>query len=250
MHPLRSSLKRNAAFTLAEVLITLGIIGVVAAITLPSLIADFQDKQLIAQFKKTYSIISNSVLLAQQDLGTIGDNTRLFDVNKTSEEVAINFSRYFNGASVCKSASDKGCGTYSYKVKFATPYTAGTGENQMYTLNYPLLLLADGAVLQIRQFSDCHRVEYGYETEENGDYKLDADGNKIPVEIQRTTCAIIDFDVNGPRMPNQYGRDVYEIAVEEDKIKPTDWNQAGAASLRNILSGKDELYYEAHSVKK
>ena len=46
------------AFTLAEVLITLGIIGVVAAMTLPSLINNIQSKQLEAGLKKQYSIIS------------------------------------------------------------------------------------------------------------------------------------------------------------------------------------------------
>ena len=39
-------MKKNSAFTLAEVLITLGIIGIVAAMTLPSLIAKYQDKVL------------------------------------------------------------------------------------------------------------------------------------------------------------------------------------------------------------
>ena len=43
------------AFTLAEVLITLGIIGVVAAITLPSVLTNIQNKDLQAQFKKSYS---------------------------------------------------------------------------------------------------------------------------------------------------------------------------------------------------
>ena len=49
---------RRVAFTLAEVLITLGIIGVVAAMTIPSIVAKFQYKALESQFKKTVSIIS------------------------------------------------------------------------------------------------------------------------------------------------------------------------------------------------
>ncbi len=47
-----SLLSRLAAFTLAEVLITLGIIGVVAAMTIPSLIQNYQEKVLANQFKK------------------------------------------------------------------------------------------------------------------------------------------------------------------------------------------------------
>lgn len=44
---------RKIAFTLAEVLITLGIIGVVAAMTLPSLITNYQEKQRVSQLKKS-----------------------------------------------------------------------------------------------------------------------------------------------------------------------------------------------------
>ena len=42
------------AFTLAEVLITLGIIGIVAAMTLPTLIGKYQKKQTVTQLKKAY----------------------------------------------------------------------------------------------------------------------------------------------------------------------------------------------------
>ncbi len=48
---------KKFAFTLAEVLITLGIIGIVAAMTLPSLIIRNQNKALEAGLKKNYSII-------------------------------------------------------------------------------------------------------------------------------------------------------------------------------------------------
>ena len=42
---------RKSAFTLAEVLITLGIIGVVAALTIPSIVADYRNKQTATQLK-------------------------------------------------------------------------------------------------------------------------------------------------------------------------------------------------------
>ncbi len=52
------SLKRKAAFTLAEVLITLGIIGVVAAMTLPTLIANYQKSVALNKLKQTYAQIT------------------------------------------------------------------------------------------------------------------------------------------------------------------------------------------------
>ncbi len=44
------------AFTLAEVLITLGVIGVVAAMTMPSLVANYQKKVWVNQLKKLYQL--------------------------------------------------------------------------------------------------------------------------------------------------------------------------------------------------
>ncbi len=49
--------KRSSAFTLAEVLITLGIIGVVAALTIPSLITNYKAHRLRSQFLKSYSVV-------------------------------------------------------------------------------------------------------------------------------------------------------------------------------------------------
>ena len=53
--------KFKPAFTLAEVLITLAIIGIVAALTIPTLIKDFQAKQYEVKFKQAYSLITNAV---------------------------------------------------------------------------------------------------------------------------------------------------------------------------------------------
>ena len=63
LHP---SLKRNAAFTLAEVLITLGIIGVVAALTIPVLIAKYNFKVYETAFKKQYSVFQNAINYASE----------------------------------------------------------------------------------------------------------------------------------------------------------------------------------------
>ena len=52
---------KKAAFTLAEVLITLGIIGVVAAMTIPTLIANVKGAQNRVQFKKTLSTLNQAV---------------------------------------------------------------------------------------------------------------------------------------------------------------------------------------------
>lgn len=57
------------AFTLAEVLITLGIIGIVASMTLPALVGKYQKVQTISKLKETYSIISQATKRAEADYG-------------------------------------------------------------------------------------------------------------------------------------------------------------------------------------
>ncbi len=60
---------RRAAFTLAEVLITLGIIGVVAALTIPSLITKYQKWATVNKLKATYTILCNAFEMAKNDYG-------------------------------------------------------------------------------------------------------------------------------------------------------------------------------------
>ncbi len=63
-------------FTLAEVLITLGIIGVVAAMTLPVLIDKHHKKVFVTQLKKGVNVIENSVrrFMLDESLETLSDN--------------------------------------------------------------------------------------------------------------------------------------------------------------------------------
>ncbi|PWL80398.1 hypothetical protein DBY21_01910 [Candidatus Gastranaerophilales bacterium] len=54
-------------FTLAEVLITLGIIGIVAAMTLPSVIGKYQKKVTVERLKKVYTSLSQALIYSVKD---------------------------------------------------------------------------------------------------------------------------------------------------------------------------------------
>lgn len=56
-------------FTLAEVLITLGIIGVVAALTVPTLVQSYKERTTVAKLKEAFSIISQAQKLAIAENG-------------------------------------------------------------------------------------------------------------------------------------------------------------------------------------
>lgn len=78
-----SAYKLKCAFTLAEVLITLGIIGIVAAMTMPALIANHRKKVFTTKVKYTYNIVSNALLSSVAENGA--PNTWDFGSKKNSE---------------------------------------------------------------------------------------------------------------------------------------------------------------------
>ena len=59
----------NKAFTLAEILITLGIIGIVAAMTLPAIIQKNNERATVARVKKIYSVMNQAILRSELDNG-------------------------------------------------------------------------------------------------------------------------------------------------------------------------------------
>ncbi len=74
---------KRFAFTLAEVLITLGIIGVVAAMTLPVLIENHQKKVIASKLAKFYSIMSQATYSWAEDEGISQGATYIFPENAT-----------------------------------------------------------------------------------------------------------------------------------------------------------------------
>ena len=82
-HVAHSDNSRKVAFTLAEVLITLGIIGVVAAITMPTLVNNYKTKQLEVRFKVADSIIQQAVKRTLSELGC----DEISDIDVSSVEI-------------------------------------------------------------------------------------------------------------------------------------------------------------------
>ena len=107
--------KKKAAFTLAEVLITLGIIGIVAAMTLPTVLSNVQDKVLESEAKKAANIVANGykLMMAQDEIFNIKDmpmwqcedsecaskvHREVFNIANDSESVLENLKniKYYN----------------------------------------------------------------------------------------------------------------------------------------------------------
>ncbi len=88
MHVEMSIRQCKAAFTLAEVLITLAIIGIVAAMTIPTLISKYQDNQFKTAYKKAYSDL-NQVLMSSLAYNEMPNRTKNFDVDATKAEFEL-----------------------------------------------------------------------------------------------------------------------------------------------------------------
>ena len=104
-------LKRmKSGFTLAEVLITLGIIGVVAAMTIPNLMTHLRNKKLESQFKKTYAElnIAARTFYSQEESSVHDADVILYGGttnNIRSTEVLKNFMKYYKSYSIPNGAN-------------------------------------------------------------------------------------------------------------------------------------------------
>lgn len=99
--------KAKFGFTLAEVLITLGIIGVVAAITIPNLIANQQKKAIVSQLMEAQSILNQAVKSYAADTDEEGSSE--FDTTLSPQEFGEKyFKPYLKIARICTRIED-GC---------------------------------------------------------------------------------------------------------------------------------------------
>ena len=172
------------AFTLAEVLITLGVIGIVAALTMPALIANYQKQQTITHLKKMYSVINNSAKLMEVDDNVPPHGGGMDCSSQTSEDFLNRYIKpYFNIVKTCNSASE--CG-YPADYNWISP--DGTVKSySMYSYTNPArwagATLNDGTLINI-----LHRDNTG------------------------TGCYALYFvDLNGPKAPNVMGKDIFVI---------------------------------------
>ena len=185
----------KSAFTLAEVLITLVIIGVIAALTVPTLIQNTQKQEYVSALKKAYSTLSQAAQMIIAEEGNPKCNDGGWAC--TLDDVYNKFKKYLNSTKDCGAA--KGCfrqhGEKGYKFLKGNGYTVQWNDAD-WNRNF---ILADGA--QVMVFSvdrNCGKEWYG----------------------SRETCALTAVDINGEKSPNRYGRDVFYFALKENGLYP------------------------------
>ena len=216
-----NSLKRPA-FTLAEVLITLGIIGVVAAMTMPSLIQNYQRHVWLTQLKKSYSVLTNGfkAMLAEDDVDFLYD-TSLFNsikpINEYGRYCSLNnhdtltrsdckdffekFKQYFPNSVYVKIVN-----TYENKnKKEEISFHYYNMDGGMYRADTYYLQFPDG-VMMVGTFN-----KYPSATTEGELSSIRAKNGKL-----LSIAGDIRIDVNGKKPPNAYGKDIYLFVLSSD----------------------------------
>ena len=171
------------AFTMSEVLITLGIIGIVAAMTLPSLIGNYQKKQTVAQLKKFYSVMSQAINRAEIDYGDV----KYWDFGKNNETIKF-FNLYLRPyLNIMKTYE---VGEFPSDITY---YCISGGSCTSYgdVDGNPKFVLSDGTMII------------------STDFFVDATGKVPGINVL--------VDINGFKGPNRYGRDVFAFSIQHEK---------------------------------
>ncbi len=208
----------KAAFTLAEVLITLGIIGVVAAITIPNLIAAHQKKAAVTGIIAAQSILNQAVKMYAQDTDEEGSNE--FDTTLSTKDFAEKyFKPYLKVAQVCTKMSD-GC----WKTANFYGYYDLSGKKQTETVPYSLVL-NNGMILGFNKIDGTNLISilvdingrggrnvlgkdifvfYTYNNANLCDYGFEKWKN-----VKKTNLISILVDINGRGGRNVLGKDIF-----------------------------------------
>lgn len=171
-------------FTLAEVLITLAIIGIVSALTIPTLINNYRKKQYVVGLQKAISVLNNGIRLMMVDEG----------VNELKH---TNFYKCSGGVAV--SDTQRKCmNEYLAKYIKITDYAKSSGDKNIYYDTFPTSI-------------------YGKNESANyflgmlAFYVFRTSNSMVIWPLPNSAIAGAVVDVNGKMAPNQFGRDIFVL---------------------------------------
>ncbi len=186
---------KQKAFTLAEVLITLGIIGVVAAMTMPVLNQKLEDQRNLSTLKKAYSVLQQATNLAISE----NDNPINWGMVDNSVESVTNvynmYKPHFNMMRECQ--NKPGC--WAYPTKYLSGGTYWSAHNTSwyqyaFTLTDGISVLID--IYPVSELRNSFGINIDYD------------------------CAVFFVDVNSDKLPNTIGRDIFAFVVTQRGMQP------------------------------
>ncbi len=199
-----STFRKALAFTLAEILIVMGIIGVVSALTIPNLNSSTADKEKVAKVKKIYQNLEEA---QERAVATYGPMKTWF-VSDTSKKVATNkyADRIMEFMKVSKDCKQSVSGCFqnkNYKDSDNTDHGGGPNvwpDDRKFNL-------ADGASISLSiepvGANACKRAD---------------DGTKFG---ESNRCGSLSVDIDGGlKGKNAYGIDFFQFVITTDGIHP------------------------------
>lgn len=183
---------KKIAFTLAEVLITLGIIGIVAEMTIPTLVSNVNDQAYVAGVNKFNSVLNQAVMLWKQDINCMDSATNCLLAQNLVDNDVNSFdqiAKFMKITSTEKGSKDNVAWlpdtSYNYYGDEQTGYYC-TVSKAIWMNAY---LMADGTTFTV-------------------------DSNEEGFEIA--------VDVNGKKPPNRQGKDIFLFCIgNESKMDVT-----------------------------
>jgi len=195
-------MKRNItkliAFTLAEVLITLGIIGIVAEMTIPTLTASYQNKVYLTSLQQFYSTFNQGMMQLKtkydcSDLACAG----VVATNNSAAAWRTNFDKEMKSVFKITESNETGIHMAPNEIKELSGALAGWGSFWVDNTSWYFYRTAQGALvgIHIANGTDCGAPD----ATNPSNYKQ--------------ICSGVIFDTNGEKPPNQWGRDTWSSYV-------------------------------------
>lgn len=213
---------KRKAFTLAEVLVTLGIIGVVASMTLPTLIQKQNEKAMIVSLKKFYSDISQAYSLVINNEGTPDTWGMSTNAKISSKLIFEKFEPYLKKVKKCDYGQENTCfnENITYKFMRGSSYSAINPFS-----NFQTFILADGSIAFFEYINKDCKGSYGSVND---------------------VCFSVYVDINGDKNPNRLGEDYHGfkltskgVVIPHGSVK---FNDSTSLSFKDTC-GKDKSGY-------
>ncbi len=184
-------------FTLAEVLIAIAVIGVIAMLVIPNFMKAQHDKDIVAKLEKSRSLLAQAEKMAETQYGSIdGWNMSQMD----SKTIFQNFFQPNLKIGInCATNSSQKCWTETLAFKGQNPATGGNKYGIVGTAPVSFTL-SDGMNMTLTKVSTIDE--------------------KLGVSSELPDSIIFMVDVNGDAAPNKMGQDVFAFAMTENGMIP------------------------------
>ena len=198
--PFAPRLPKKSAFTLAEILITFAIIGIVATVVIPTFVNNFNNH--------VYNEKKINILYKFNKITENMNSNNLIGPYNSTEDFVFNLQRFMKIAQVCNSSNIADCWpTKTIKTTDNNDFEVSnlkTGKNfgtDGYTNSMMGIVSADGTPFILTYKDECPQLSS--ETV----YPWTVEGGK-PTVNATSQCVAMMFDINGAKGPNKVGKDI------------------------------------------